>query len=319
MKIEPMIPIWLMAVISIALLIFKRKGVLPFIRQIIAVLLLFVINLRICVPDEDHVVKTPKIDAYVLFVLDDTISMLAEDGRDQSTRLDDAKEDIEHIVSRLDGARFGIMTFNNTCQIVSPFTSNKDHTLSMLDSVSPLNRFYAKGSSFNLCQEMIEEQMKTAKSKELSNAYVFFLSDGEANKNGEDSIDSYDEIADVIDGGAVLGYGSEKGGKMIVQSKDDYIGDNSQYIEDMSGQPAISKADFKNLEQISKEMDVEFVKMKDSKKIDPVIDDILENVKITEEEKTEMVYKETYYFLLPPLIAILIWDFIHYKRKVGNV
>ena len=45
-KFEPIIPIWLMAIICVVLLVIKRKGIIPYIRQIIMVLLLFAINLR---------------------------------------------------------------------------------------------------------------------------------------------------------------------------------------------------------------------------------------------------------------------------------
>ena len=46
LKFEPIIPIWLMVIICIGLLAIKRKGVIPYIRQCLIVVLLFVINLR---------------------------------------------------------------------------------------------------------------------------------------------------------------------------------------------------------------------------------------------------------------------------------
>ena len=56
--------------------------------------------------------------------------------------------------------------------------------------------------------------------------------------------------------------------------------------------------------------------MKDSSDVDGVIDQILENVQVTEDEMTEFSYIETYYFFLPPLVLLLLWDFIYFKRKV---
>ena len=79
MTVNPMIPIWLMAIFCVALLLFKRKGIVPYIRQIVVVLLLFVINLRIMVPDETKISDPPKVDAYVLFVIDDTIKAAIDD------------------------------------------------------------------------------------------------------------------------------------------------------------------------------------------------------------------------------------------------
>ncbi len=81
MIINPIIPIWLMAVICVILLFFTRKGAFNYIRQIIIIILLFAINLRIMVPNPDAQTVEKKVD--VLFVVDNTISMLAEDyGKD---------------------------------------------------------------------------------------------------------------------------------------------------------------------------------------------------------------------------------------------
>ena len=317
MKIEPMIPIWLMACFCVALLLFKRKGVLPYVRQIIIVILLFAINLRIMVPDKDKVIKQPKIDAYVLFVIDDTISMLAEDGEDDQTRLEEVRNDADRILKNLNGANFAIMTFHNSAQIISPYTNNPTHIRNMLKTVSPLDEFYAKGSSFNVIQEKMEEQLKLAKDKgENTNVYTFFFSDGE--NNVDEEIESFAGMADYIDGGCVLGYGTKKGGPMQVESYslDNDSGKSKSYLLDSDWETAISKIDEGNLEQIATDLGVEYLHTGDPDKLDAVTDEILENAKISEEELKEMGYNETYYFLIPPVIALLIWDFIHYKRKV---
>ena len=41
---HPIIPIWLMVIICVALLAIKRKGIAPYIRQVLMVLILFAIN-----------------------------------------------------------------------------------------------------------------------------------------------------------------------------------------------------------------------------------------------------------------------------------
>ena len=49
-------------------------------------------------------------DLDVLFVVDNTISMIAEDYNGDNTRLSAVKEDIKHIVEELEGAKFSIVT-----------------------------------------------------------------------------------------------------------------------------------------------------------------------------------------------------------------
>ena len=68
MIINPIIPIWVMAIICILFLLVKRKGKMNYVRQILIVIFLFVINLRFMVRDGDVPSVMPKVD--VVFVVD---------------------------------------------------------------------------------------------------------------------------------------------------------------------------------------------------------------------------------------------------------
>ena len=265
------------------------------------------------IPDQNHVIKEPKIDAYVLFVLDDTLSMLADDMPDDKTRLECAVEDCNYIVEKLGGSSFGIISFNNQAQILTPYTNAPSHLKSMLKTVTPLEEHYAQGSSFNLTQDLIVEQVDVVREKEDTNVYVFFISDGENNK--DEKIHSFAEVGEHIDGGAVLGYGTTKGGNMTIKTKT-ASGIREDIVLDSNGKKAVSKLDADNLKDIADQMQVEYVNMKESSDVDNVINGILDNVKVTQQERTEVAYLETYYYFLPPLIVLLLWDFVHYKRKV---
>ena len=85
MIIKPIIPIWLMGIICVIFLVLRRKGTINYIRQILIVLLLFVINLRIMTPGGTVTTITPELD--ILFVCDNTISMLAEDYNGNERRI----------------------------------------------------------------------------------------------------------------------------------------------------------------------------------------------------------------------------------------
>ena len=104
MIINPIIPIWLMGIICVVCLVFKRKGIFNYIRQIIIIVLLFVVNLRIMVPKDDATNITCDID--VLFVVDNTISMLAEDYDGDGRRMDAVKADCQYIMEQFSGASF---------------------------------------------------------------------------------------------------------------------------------------------------------------------------------------------------------------------
>ncbi len=310
MTINPIIPIWAMAILSVVLIALKRKGWVSFVRQILIVLLLFAINLRVMIPDKEHPVNEPQIDAYVLIAVDSTISMLADDMPKDDTRLDAVKADMKTVVEEMNGAKFAVIDFNNGPRLITPFTDDVNRVKSSIDIISPVNSNYAQGSSFNNCKSLIIEQLKVAYEKEDANIYLFFISDGESNQDGE-KIESFSGIKKYLDGGSVLGYGTSKGGKMKVST---YSGTTTVKTKD--GKDAVSKLNEDNLVQIAKEMDISYVNMKNHSSINEVIQDVLDDVNETMVEKVEFAYKETYYFFLPPLIVLLVWDFIHFKRKV---
>ena len=105
MKIDPIIPIWLMGILCVGMIFLKKRSRIAYVRQIIAIVLVFLINLRIMVPSDNVSSNTQTLDTYVLFVVDDTISMLARDYDGDTERLTAVKKDCGHIIEELDGAK----------------------------------------------------------------------------------------------------------------------------------------------------------------------------------------------------------------------
>lgn len=313
MIINPIIPIWLMTIICIALVICKRKGKFAYIRQIIMIILLFMINLRMMIPT-DVEVSTKRIDANVFFVIDNTISMAANDCADGTTRMDALKADCNNITGSLSGARFSLITFANISKLVFPLTESTSFVNSCIKGIGVTNELYAKGSSMNICKDMLVELVKVAHEKNTGKVIVFFISDGEIT-NG-DTLDSFKEAAKYIDGGAVLGYGTSKGGNMYIK---DYFSDDLVAIEDKSEYPyekAVSKIDEENLKAIAKDMDIEYINMTTENKLDTVIDNIKKDTALLGDEDSRLDgYKDIYFIFIIPLVGMLVYEFINWKRK----
>ncbi len=313
MIINPIIPIWLMAIICIALAICKRKGKFAYIRQIIMIILLFMINLRMMIPT-DVEVSTKRIDANVFFVIDNTISMAANDCADGTTRMDALKADCNNITGSLSGARFSLITFANISKLVSPLTESTSFVNSCIKGIGVTDELYAKGSSMNICKDMLVELVKAANEKNTGKVIVFFISDGEIT-NG-DTLDSFKEAAKYIDGGAVLGYGTSKGGNMYIK---DYFSDDLVVIEDKSEYPyekAVSKIDEENLKAIAKDMGIEYINMTTENKLDTVIDNIKKDTASLGDEDSRLDgYKDIYFIFIIPLVGMLVYEFINWKRK----
>lgn len=315
MIINPIIPIWVMIILSVLFLVLKRKGTANYIRQIFIVILLFVINLRIMVPGNDVPTVMPKVD--VLFVIDNTISMLAEDYEDKKTRMDAVKEDCKYITEQFPGASFCVVTFNDGVQRLTPYTVDKNMVLDTIKVLRGQTRYHAQGTSLNDAMEGIEQILKDDRE---NHKILFFISDGEV-VNSE-KLKSYSQLSAYVDGGAVLGYGTKEGGAMKVL---DYLGDEAEseylyyYDENYDEQLAISKIDEDNLKSIAGDFGIDYVHMTNQCEIDSTIkkiQDIINNLEIAEDMESKEGYEDIYYFFVIPLVVLLIVDFVYYRKKI---
>lgn len=317
MIINPIIPIWLMAVICVILLFFTRKGAFNYIRQIIIIILLFAINLRIMVPNPDAETVEKKVD--VLFVVDNTISMLAEDyGKDNGLRLDAVKNDCSYIMQQLPGAAFSVVSFGNSCKKMLPYTMDTGNVEQALKSLNGQSSMYATGTDLDTVLHLLKVELAGEKDHLQ---IVFFISDGENTKG--DALSSFPELADYIDGGAVLGYGTEEGGPMAAYA---FTGDDREpeylyyYDDNFDKKNALSRIDQEKLKEIASDMAIEYIHMTDQNNVDEVLAGIREqiaNADTEENEKGIHGYSDTYFYLLIPLLPLLVVDFIYYRRKVN--
>ena len=306
---SPIIPIWLMLIICIILITIiitnKKKNWI----EIIIIILLFIANLRFMIPTEESKILSNDLD--VLFVIDNTISMKAEDYKSKKERLYGVKEDCKYIVKELNGARFSIITFNHKSRILTPFTTDANMTIEAIDVLDSVDEVYAKGSSLNTPLEDILITLKNAEKKDKRTRVIFYISDGEI--TDDSTLKSYKEIKKHVSNGAVLGYGTEKGGYMKSTNKytttDSYIKDYSTYGN------AVSKLDEKNLKQIAKDINIDYIHMISQDKINNKIKDIKKVLTSKMDETTKISYNDIYYIFIIPILILLLIDLIVFRRK----
>ncbi len=307
MKIQPILPIWAMAILCILMLCMKRKGLFPFLRQLLLVALLFVINLRISIPSDSVSSSTMKLDMSVLFVIDNTISMQAMDYKESEPRFTGVTNDCNYIIDTLYGADFSIISFDNTAKLLCPSTNDTAFAQNTIASLSPMDEFYARGSSMNVCKELFMNTLKSLKKKDKP-VVVFFITDGEI--TNEDTLSSFSDAASYIDYGAVLGYGTKEGGKMYVT---EYGSDTPTILQDESEYPytdAISKLDETNLQKLAKDMKLSYINMTSQDLITDTLKTIQQDISASIEDTEETNgYKEIYYWFLLPIMGLLICEF----------
>lgn len=345
MIINPIIPIWLMLIICILLIIiimyskqlkekiinkkfnFKeiekkhtvKQYVLNLSIKILIVIFLFIINLRFMIPNGESTIMTAKVNA--LFVIDTSVSMRALDYNGGKERFEGVVNDCCNIVDQLSNCKFSIITFGDTAQRVIPFTTDTDMVQAELKAITLEDEFYAKGTSINLVKDILEETLKKEKErqKEDENFIVFFISDGEITKEGE-VLESFSDIRKYIDNGAVMGYGTNEGGKMVNSSYEDDPSSDFYYIyyyEEFEKVMALSKIDEENLKKVATDLGVDYVKMNQTSNINYKIKDIQQQILNlqTNEEKINS-YRDIYYYFAIPLVILLIVDFIIQKRRM---
>ena len=272
------------------------------IRILLILGLAFMINLRPQVKSYNTEIELKNID--VLFVVDTTISMWADDYAKNKTRMDGVQETCDSIMDQLAGSNFALIRFDNRAQILAPFTQDSRSVSDAFSTIVNPDPYYAKGSSLNVPIDTMGELLISSSKKEERKTVVFFISDGEITDGS--SLSSFKELEQYVDGGAVLGFGTEDGGKMKITTS--YSSKNVTDPE--TGKDAISKLDEDNLKKIADDLQVDYIHVRESGDISYLIETIKNGSSIRMEEAEMIHYEDIYYYLAMGLAALLIWELI---------
>ena len=284
MILNPVQPVALVIIFTILLLGFgiwrliaaeKPSLRLAWSLRIVMVILLLLVALRPTIPGGDTGPRASG-ELEVWFVIDTTSSMAAQDYGDapaepsdpnapavtpENTRLAGAKADILEITQNLTGAKFSLVSFDAASTQRVPLTSDSAAVESATSVLTQEVTTYSRGSSIDEPVEMLAGLLEDAAAAAPDNPRVlFYLGDGEQTSGQEPG--SFEELAPYLTGGAVLGYGTEAGGRML-----EFDGFSDQYsdvtyIQDYSQSPAtdaISKIDEATLGTIADQLGVSYV------------------------------------------------------------
>ncbi len=189
-------------------------------------------------PGETEVADVTQTSADVLFVLDVSRSMLAEDA--PPTRLARAKAEIGELVGKLDETRVGLIAFAGRAVSVCPLTPDRSFFQTVLSTVD--TRSAGRGGT------KIGEAIKTAVRAFPTGPgakLIVLITDG-------DDQDPYTQDAAKLarDAGikiVAIGLGSEQGSEITLV--DPATGAKSKLMHD--GKPVISKLDGKALQKLA--------------------------------------------------------------------
>lgn len=315
MRAFPIIPTIIMILICISLFILilkttKRK------THMLMVIFLFLINQRYMIPTGTTTTLSNNMD--VLFVIDSTLSMNAEDYKGTEKRLNAVKEDCKKIIEELNGAKFSVITFNNEVNVLVPFTKDSYMAYESIDIIEPIEELYARGSSLNTPKKDIMQILSNSYKKDPDRVRIlFFISDGEI--TDESKLESYSSLKKYVNDGAVLGYGTEKGGYMKYKDKYADEEDEEKYIMDYynyNDNKAVSKIDEKNLKEIASDIGIPYIHMDKYGRISKKINNI-KNIMTSEMASSQRSsYEDIYYIFAFPLLILIIIELLRVRRNV---
>jgi Ca-activated chloride channel family protein len=274
---------------------------LAWVLRLVMVALLLVIAVRPVIP---AAVSGPTASGglEVYFVVDTTSSVSAEDWGTGQPRLDGVKADIEAIAQELSGAQFSLVTFDaETVQRV-PLTTDATAIASAASVLAPEVSYYSRGSSIDEPLDYVTALLTEAADESPAQQRVlYYLGDGE--QTAASTPESFAALAPLITGGAVLGYGTAQGARML--QFDGYADDDSEllYIQDYSsGAPvdAISRIDEAALETIAGDLTVNYYHRAAGESVGPAVAGIdVGELTVTEGEPGSPV--ELYWIAAIPL------------------
>ena len=245
----------------------------------------------------------------VALVVDTTISMWAED-HGKGTRMDGVKKDIDRIMNKLPGSSFSLIRFDNGAEILTPYTQDINLIHEILDEFHMPAYSTATGSSPNTSHEAMKAVLQSAAARQGNRrTIVFFFSDGETTDGS--SLMSFADLSGMINDGAVMGYGTEKGGRMYYPGRG-YITDTSK------GTDARSVMDEDALRQIAEDLDIAYVNRTSGPA--HAFEGKLESVRLMSRDaavsdENAPSDKETYhYFAMLIAVLLLAWLFLTIYR-----
>ena len=199
-------------------------------------------------------------DLNVFFVVDTTSSIAAEDYGNGSPRLEGVREDIMAVAGELAGARFSLITFDSQAVVRMPLTTDTSALSTLTGVLEPQITQYSTGSSVTVARTVLNEQLKAARDSHPERArIVYYLGDGEQTSGKAPEPMRVD--GSLVNGGAVLGYGTGQGGRM--KEKSSYSSDDAAaYIQDRSGGSAgdaVSRIDEDRLREVAAQLGVPYV------------------------------------------------------------
>ena len=267
-----------------------------------------------------------QVNAEVFFVVDLTGSMGALDFDGKQERLVGVRHDIAAIAAAFPGARFAVIAWDSHTSVELPLTTDANAVTAWAATASRELTASSKGSKLDRPLEALRNALENSKTRAPQNVrLVYFMSDGEnmdgATPSADVNLASYAGVAPLVDGGAVLGYGTPEGGNMKAHSLD--VPDaQAELIHDASGAPAVSRLDEGTLRTIAGQLGLTYVHRFTTDSVAKLVDGIDLETVAGDGRRVQAVNRPVVWPIAWVVLALMSWEafaFAGLARRRGEV
>jgi Ca-activated chloride channel family protein len=254
-------------------------------------------------------VDTTAANLNVYFVVDTTTSIVAEDYGNERPRALGVRDDIVDIARALPGARYSVLTFDQSTRVRLPLTTDTTALGAAVETLAPEPSEYSRGTTVSEARERLAALLEQASTAQPERGrVVFYLGDGE--QTAADPPAPFEIREGLVNGGAVLGYGTSEGGRMRATAA--RFGSSTEYLKDpTTGEDARSVADEGTLRAIAEQLRVPYVHREAGDGIGAVVDGIdLDRYGTNAEIEQQRVRarEELYWPLLLGVAGLAVWE-----------
>lgn len=320
MKFEPILSLWLsipylvLGIVALSWQLWRirhkpRPLILLWLRRGLLLLLPGIIALGPSVPGGTSSPGVSNLD--VIFAVDTTPSMGALDYAGTQERIVGIKQDLMALAAKMPGARLELITFDSDASVILPFTDYATAFSEAVQGLTPQVSSYSQGTAIDKPVSLITQEFKNSQTQYPAHRrLLFYFSDGE--QTISTPVGSFAGIAPLIGGGAVLGYGTTAGAKMITSTDLGTAGSTSSYIMTVNPStsqlvPAISKQVPSALQTIASQLGVQYVDRDQGGPITSVYQASHAPVLIDQSEHI-VRYLNLYWLLSIPFAALMFWE-----------
>ncbi len=326
MILRMMWPLWLTALVFVPFLALaiwrsvKSRGERrrDWLRRTGMVVALVVIALTPAIPSSQS--SQVQSNAELFFVVDRTGSMAAEDYNGSEIRLEGVRHDLAALTEAMPGARYTIIGFDSQATRQLPMTTDARAVRSWAQTVTQEVTSYSAGSAIDRPLEALAGSLEAAAERNPENVrLVFIFSDGENTNDGGVDVQSYEPLAGLVDGGAVLGYGTPDGGNMRSYDGTSATGPGTDapYIEDPStGEPAVSVLDETSLRQVAAELAIPYERRNAPDPVDDLVSGIDVSEIASDGRRDVTTYADVYWPAAVFLALLLAWEAWDLAREI---